>query len=253
MGESVQNNKFKEMQTVSSKMVPSPYHNRLYLGCSGSGKTCECLKFLLNFNTFYPDITILKVLIIAPLFHNNYKELVNKYGAEKCTYFETLGDEVLEEIEATVIQPKTVTLLLIDDLACSLSKSKILERLFTTMTRHYNLCISLTSQSIFQSNSDIWRTVVKNAHVIILTNTPRERRSIHTLFCQLFGKTGGNMADFVIERASVENFNRYSNHYYFIYLNLSTDCHPMLRIVYDTLSEFPIAFVPRHQCINSLS
>lgn len=253
MGESIQHNKFENMQVVNSKMIPSPYHNRLYLGCSGSGKTCECIKFLLNFCNFFPGITVSKVIIIAPLFHDNYKELVSKYGNEKCSYFKALDEEVIDEIEGNVIQTNTVTLLFIDDLACSLTKSKTLEKLVTTMTRHYNLCISLTSQSIFQSNSDIWRTVVKNAHVIILTNTPRERRSIHTLFCQLFGSSGGKMADFVIDRAIEENLYRYKNHYYFIYLNLSTDSHPMLRIVYDTLSELPIAFVPKSQTINSVN
>ena len=155
-------------------------------------------------------------------------------------YFSSLADAMPEL--SVVGDEQTVCLVLIDDMACELSLSKELEKLLTTMTRHNRLNVSLTSQSIYQSSCEIWRTVVKNAHVIILTNSPRERRSTQILFSQLFGARGATMADAVMSECRCENMKRYGHPYFFVYLNLSTDCSPALRIVYDNLSREPIVF-----------
>lgn len=222
---------------LTHKMVPSCYHNRVVCGMSGSGKSMECLKFISNFNDYYPSIRVRKLVIIAPIFHSQYNILKEKY---EVVYYSNL-DEAMDEFG--VGETNTVCLILIDDMACQLSHSKNLEKLFTTMTRHNRLNVSLTSQSIFQSSSEIWRSIIKNAHVIILTNSPRERRSVQILFSQLFGNKGLQLAESVIKDCLKENDKRYGNPYFFLYLNLSPDCNPSLQIVYDNLSPEPIVYL----------
>lgn len=230
-----------DLQIVDHKMVPSAYHNRLYVGVSGSGKTTECLRFILHFNDYYPNVCVRSVFIIAPIYHVEYEKIVTQYGKDIVSYFPNF-EHAMTELVCDVGTENTVSIVLIDDMACQLTHSKELEKLFTTMTRHNKLNVSLTSQSIFQSSYENWRTVIKNAHVIILSNSPRERRSTQILFSQLFGHRGSTMADCVLQESLNENICRYGNPFFFIYLNLSPDCNPALRIVYDNLSNDPIVF-----------
>lgn len=239
MAEQAWHSQPSSLPVIDHNTIPTCYHNRLYVGVSGSGKTTECLHFLTTFEQFYPHIRVRSVIIVAPMFHDSYEQLVHKYGG-LVRYFSSLN-EAMPEL-SDVGAEKTVCLVLIDDMACELSHSKELEKLVTTMTRHNRLNVSLTSQSIFQSSCEVWRTIVKNAHVIILTNSPRERRSTQILFSQLFGKHGPKMADEIMHECRCENLKRYKNPYFFIYLNLSPDCCPALRIVYDNLSPEPIVF-----------
>ena len=228
------------MSIVGNYVPYSPYHNRIYFGQSGSGKTKHFVQWVVDFNKFYPDIKVQKVILIAPNFLEDYEPIWQKYP-DICQYFDTFDEKVLENVEN--IEKNKICIFIIDDLACNLNKSTLLEKMFTTMTRHKRLHLIFACQSLFASNSEVFRSITKNAHSIILMNSPRERHSIHNLFRQIFGKQTSNFADFVLDQALLENKRRYNNPYYNVCLNTTPNCDENCKITSDILSDYPIVYI----------
>lgn len=230
------------MYLLKDKLPTSCYQTRLYLGNSQTGKTSEMMKYLINFDKFYPEIDVRKVIVIAPMMHQIYSNLESKYGSDKFHFFNELNSEIVQLFDENLIPNKNICLVVVDDLACDLAKSTLMEKIVTTMVSHKYLCLCLTFQGLFQFNTPQFKTICRNASTVVITNSPRERRSIEILFGQLFGKSAYKKADYVLKQCAMENLKRYNSPYYFLYLNLSPDIDEKLRIVYDYLSDYPIIF-----------
>lgn len=229
------------MYFLKSKVPKACHQNRLFLGTTGSGKSTEMIKYLLQFNKFYPNINVRKVIIIAPMFHSAYQPIINMYGRDKCHYFTSLTEDILPLFDED-ISPESVCFLVIDDMGVEISKSNLLEKICTTMTRHKYLCVNITFQGLFQFNTPQFKTICRNCSCIVLTNSPRENHSVHILFSHIFGTGGAKKADQVMKQSLEESMKRYNSPYYFIYLNLSTDIDEKLRVIYDMLSDYPLIF-----------
>ena len=215
------------MHIVDTITPKSPFHNRMYFGQSGTGKTHHFTKYLLEFKRFYPDNEIRKILIFSPKFTTEHKKIQDFYK-EKVEYYADFDENVSKAFEDHT--SNSVCIIVIDDLACDLS-------------RHNHLQVIFTCQSLFMSNSDIFKSIVKNAHVVILMNSPRERNSILILFRQLFGNKSTKFAEFVLDEAQKESFRRYNHPYYDICLNLTPECNPNFRVLSDILSPYPLAYI----------
>ena len=179
-------------------------------------------------------------MLVAPTFLEDYRPIWQRYP-NICHYFDSLEESILDNIED--IGNHNVCIFIIDDLASNLNKSPLLEKIFTTMTRHKRLHLIFTCQSLYASNSDVFRSITKNAHSIILMNSPRERQSIHNIFRQIFGKQTSSFADFVLDEALQENKKRYDNPFYNVCLNTTPNCEEKCKIASDILSEYPIVYI----------
>jgi len=228
------------MSLVRNCFPFSPYHNRIYFGQSGSGKTFHFVNWVVKFNKYYPNTKVQKVLLVAPTYLQDYTPIWKKYP-DICHYFDTLDEKILENVEN--IEENSICIFIVDDLASNLNKSPLLEKMFTTMTRHKRLHLIFTCQSLYASNSDVFRSITKNAHSIILMNSPRERQSIHNLFRQIFGKQTSNFADFVLDEALQESKKRYNNPFYNVCLNTTPNCEDCCKISSDILSDYPIVYI----------
>jgi len=228
------------MQLINNYFPTSPYHNRIYFGQSGTGKTQHLINYVLKFNEFYPDTQIRKIIVIAPQFLKEYEILWNKYK-DLCHFSDVFNEEIVENFGDS--HENTICIVIIDDFASTINKSPILEKIFTTMTRHKKLQLNFVCQGLYSSNSEVYKSIMKNGHILILMNSPRERNSIQVLFRQLFGSKTTRFANFVLKEALKENQKRYNNPYYNISINLTPECTEEVKVLSDILSPYPIAYI----------
>jgi len=233
--------KSTKMQLINSYFPSSPYHNRIYFGQSGTGKTHHIVEYVLNFNKYYPTSKIRKIIIVAPHFLPLYHKIVKKYG-NLCLYSKVFDNTLLDAFEENNTDG-SICLVIIDDFASKINKSPFLEEIFTTLTRHKRLQVMYSCQSLYSSTSDVYKSIVKNAHVIILMNSPRERNSIQILFRQLFGNNTAKYTNFVLSNALEENYKRYNHPYYNISINTTPSCERGVEVLSDILSDYPLAYI----------
>jgi len=233
---------------VSSGLLPpKPYFTFMAVGSSSSGKSRALQTFISNFECFYPNYLVRKLIILAPIWQEtSYGPLFEKFGREKCNYYNDLTEQMIENREEIFgeANANSVCIVYCDDMASHLSKNISLEHLATTLVTHQKLLFCISAQSLHQSQSSIWRTVLKNVHIMGISNSPRERLSAQILFEQIFGSNGRKIARAVIKEVTKEQKERYNNGYYFIYLSLHADVDDRQRIFYDFMSNQPIIYVP---------
>lgn len=221
-----------QLQSVEHPMPKIPYLNMYVYGTSNTRKSLYCLNFIKNFHQLYPNEKIRKIIIISPKEHEMYKELNAEHYTE-------LTPAMINDPSFFGDINEGVCILWLDDLSARMCKSKELEILTTTITRHWKIFLIFTSQSIFDNSSE-WKSIQRNAHLIGITNSLRLRGSFEILMRQLFGKIGSKLAKEALTIISEEQRLRYNNDYYTILINCLPDCHDNHRIFYDIFSDAPM-------------
>ena len=155
-------------------------------GPSQGGKTYLALQIIRNASTMYtvPPKSILYCYgVYQPKFEGLEREITNFKLHEGLPTRETIM-EAKNDVGAINGQ-KEHTLIILDDLQSSMSKSDDIVNLFTRDIHHSNTsCITLMQNALHQSKYS--RTISLNTNYLILMKTFRDVQQVHFLSRQMF-------------------------------------------------------------------
>lgn len=198
-------------------------------GATKAGKSSFIEKLLKAKEQVF-DIPPQKILYCYGAYDRRYLDLMKH--VPNLELFHGLPTEYIENPEASV-----PSLIVLDDLIESSAQSKLIAKLFMQTSHHNNLSVILVTQNIFYQGSQ-FRNIMKNAGVIILMNSLRDRYAIQILSRQIFPKTPNLIYD-AYEDAMKERYG-------YLVLNLDAGTDERLRVTKGILPEEEIViYLPK--------
>lgn len=231
----------EKISTIDNLLPISPNFNFGLFSSSNSGKSVQAVTFICNFRQFYPNTKVGKVIVVASVYQKLYDKIKDVYDFEFLT---SIDQHLLDTIDSSY-DPNECTILFIDDMGLQLAKNDIFTKLVTIYSHHRNVCNIVTAHSIYLHSTPEWRTFIKNLHLIAIGNSATQRQSASTLFTQIFGPGGAKHCKMALQEAEHIQKQRYGNSFWFLYLNLSSTCDHLHRVICDPFSDIPLIFVIR--------
>jgi len=229
-----------QVQHIAGVMPVQPNFVFGLFSASNSGKSVQALTFINNFDLFYPNVTVRRVVVVAPHFHHS--SVAEKYGRDRVHHFTTFNNPLLFQLLRDGQGSEGVTLLLLDDVCNELQRSEEFVRLICVDTHHENICTIVCAHNIYQYPNNNWRTFTRNLNLIGLGNSVMQRQSAGILFQQIFGSGGSKKASVLLADAENIQRQRWDNAYWFLYLNLTPQCCFEHRIFTQPFSNLPIVY-----------
>lgn len=228
-----------EFSVINNLFPQNPNFNFGLFSSSNSGKSVQAVTFIKNFNKFYPDRIVSKVIVVSNIYQPLYDE-IKKF--HKLVFYQNIDEQLLEMIECGY-NKNEYTLLFIDDMGTELAKNNVFTKLVTIYSHHRNVCNIVTAHSIHLHSTTHWKTFIKNLHLIAIGSSATQRQAASILFTQIFGVGGAKHCKLALREAENLQKSRYGNNYWFIYINTSSTCDYAHRVFFDPFSSIPLVFV----------
>ena len=223
---------------IDNLFPEKPNFNFGLFASTNSGKSVQAVTFICNFNHFYPDYKVSKVIVVSSMYQPLYDKIKKTFPLD---FYEKLDENLLETIDSSY-DPNKYLIIFIDDMGTSLAKNDVLTRLVTIYGHHRNVCNIVTAHSIHLHSTTQWRTFIKNLHLIGIGSSATQRMATTILFTQIFGPGGAKICNDCIEDCEQVQKERYGNNYWFLYINTSATCQSAHRIFCDPFSNKPIIY-----------
>lgn len=143
-------------------------------GCSQAGKSFTLKNILLNADTLFKTRPTLFIYVYEVL-DESTKELKDKM--QNILFLPTLPTE-RELSDLTVSQPHSV--LVVDDLGSSLSRTEFLMKLYCYYTHHFKITAFLCTHDL-ASPGKYLSTMHKNTHCYLLISSPRDNTTLMSI------------------------------------------------------------------------
>ena len=195
----------------------NPGSTHILSGQSGSGKTRFILRILQNMDKIFGEHPPLKIRYYYGIWQDNYDQM--KREIENISFQQGLPSE--EEL-MDFTDPKTHTMIIIDDLMDEACNSQVVELIFTRISHHrFCSCFYIVQNAFVQGKKQM--TINLNTKYVEVFRSPRSLLQLTYLNNQIFPNNPGLLINSYKDIMNQEPFG-------YILIDLTAQCPDELRI-----------------------
>ena len=195
----------------------NPGSTHILSGQSGSGKTRFILRILQNMDKIFGEHPPLKIRYYYGIWQDNYDQM--KREIENISFQQGLPSE--EEL-MDFTDPKTHTMIIIDDLMDEACNSQVVELIFTRISHHrFCSCFYIVQNAFVQGKKQM--TINLNTKYVEVFRSPRSLLQLTYLNNQIFPNNPGLLINSYKDIMNQEPFG-------YILIDLTAQCPDDLRI-----------------------
>ena len=195
----------------------NPGSTHILSGQSGSGKTRFILRILQNIDKIFGEHPPLKIRYYYGIWQDNYDQM--KREIENISFQQGLPSE--EEL-MDFTDPKTHTMIIIDDLMDEACNSQVVELIFTRISHHrFCSCFYIVQNAFVQGKKQM--TINLNTKYVEVFRSPRSLLQLTYLNNQIFPNNPGLLINSYKDIMNQEPFG-------YILIDLTAQCPDDLRI-----------------------
>ena len=195
----------------------NPGSTHILSGQSGSGKTRFILRVLQNMDKIFGEHPPLKIRYYYGIWQDNYDQM--KREIENISFQQGLPSE--EEL-MDFTDPKTHTMIIIDDLMDEACNSQVVELIFTRISHHrFCSCFYIVQNAFVQGKKQM--TINLNTKYVEVFRSPRSLLQLTYLNNQIFPNNPGLLINSYKDIMNQEPFG-------YILIDLTAQCPDELRI-----------------------
>jgi hypothetical protein len=195
----------------------NPGSTHILSGQSGSGKTRFILRILQNMDKIFGEHPPLKIRYYYGIWQDNYDQM--KREIENISFQQGLPSE--EEL-MNFTDPKTHTMIIIDDLMDEACNSQVVELIFTRISHHrFCSCFYIVQNAFVQGKKQM--TINLNTKYVEVFRSPRSLLQLTYLNNQIFPNNPGLLINSYKDIMNQEPFG-------YILIDLTAQCPDDLRI-----------------------
>ena len=195
----------------------NPGSTHILSGQSGSGKTRFILRILQNIDKIFGEHPPLKIRYYYGIWQDNYDQM--KREIENISFQQGLPSE--EEL-MNFTDPKTHTMIIIDDLMDEACNSQVVELIFTRISHHrFCSCFYIVQNAFVQGKKQM--TINLNTKYVEVFRSPRSLLQLTYLNNQIFPNNPGLLINSYKDIMNQEPFG-------YILIDLTAQCPDDLRI-----------------------
>ena len=195
----------------------NPGSTHILSGQSGSGKTRFILRILQNMDKIFGEHPPLKIRYYYGIWQDNYDQM--KREIENISFQQGLPSE--EEL-MNFTDPKTHTMIIIDDLMDEACNSQVVELIFTRISHHrFCSCFYIVQNAFVQGKKQM--TINLNTKYVEVFRSPRSLLQLTYLNNQIFPNNPGLLINSYKDIMNQEPFG-------YILIDLTAQCPDELRI-----------------------
>ena len=195
----------------------NPGSTHILSGQSGSGKTRFILRILQNIDKIFGEHPPLKIRYYYGIWQDNYDQM--KREIENISFQQGLPSE--EEL-MNFTDPKTHTMIVIDDLMDEACNSQVVELIFTRISHHrFCSCFYIVQNAFVQGKKQM--TINLNTKYVEVFRSPRSLLQLTYLNNQIFPNNPGLLINSYKDIMNQEPFG-------YILIDLTAQCPDDLRI-----------------------
>ena len=189
----------------------------ILVGQSGSGKTRFIKKLSENKNYMFEENIPLKIRYHYGIWQDLFNELLDTIPG--ISFHEGLP---LEDDLLSFTNPKTHTILILDDIMHLASNSQVIELIFTRISHHRNCsCFYLVQNAFIKGKNQV--TIAMNTKYIEFLRPPRSLMQLQYLNSQIFPNNKGLLIKAYTDIMSIHDFG-------YLIIDLTTHCLDKLRV-----------------------
>ena len=195
----------------------NPGSTHILSGQSGSGKTRFILRVLQNMDKIFGEHPPLKIRYYYGIWQDNYDQM--KREIENISFQQGLPSE--EEL-MNFTDPKSHTMIIIDDLMDEACNSQVVELIFTRISHHrFCSCFYIVQNAFVQGKKQM--TINLNTKYVEVFRSPRSLLQLTYLNNQIFPNNPGLLINSYKDIMNQEPFG-------YILIDLTAQCPDELRI-----------------------
>lgn len=195
----------------------NPGSTHILSGQSGSGKTRFILRILQNMDKIFGEHPPLKIRYYYGIWQDNYDQM--KREIENISFQQGLPSE--EEL-MNFTDPKSHTMIIIDDLMDEACNSQVVELIFTRISHHrFCSCFYIVQNAFVQGKKQM--TINLNTKYVEVFRSPRSLLQLTYLNNQIFPNNPGLLINSYKDIMNQEPFG-------YILIDLTAQCPDDLRI-----------------------
>ena len=195
----------------------NPGSTHILSGQSGSGKTRFILRILQNIDKIFGEHPPLKIRYYYGIWQDNYDQM--KREIENISFQQGLPSE--EEL-MNFTDPKSHTMIIIDDLMDEACNSQVVELIFTRISHHrFCSCFYIVQNAFVQGKKQM--TINLNTKYVEVFRSPRSLLQLTYLNNQIFPNNPGLLINSYKDIMNQEPFG-------YILIDLTAQCPDDLRI-----------------------
>ena len=159
---------------------PKPFRHPSLIcisGTTGAGKTTWIYNFFLNIQNMFQNETPTNVLYCYGVYQDLFDVMESEL--EFITFHEGVPNK------ETILELKSPSMIILDDLAHNVCKNTEMELLFSQMSHHRNISVCFMKNNLFYQGKNA-RTITLNTNIFVLMKNPSDSLQIKTLAKRIF-------------------------------------------------------------------